>query len=195
MSDGLTPWPRPHGLTLMLARNWWAVLLRGIIAILFGLAALFLTFHTLAALVLVFGIYMLADGIFAIVSGVRAAARRERWGALILEGVVDLVAAAIAFIAPLVTIWALVLLCAAWAVVSGVMLLVATFRLHAAHGRWWMGIGAVFSILWGVLLFFDPAAGAVVMTWWLGAYALVFGISLIALSFRLRRLHHTPAMA
>jgi len=193
MSDGLTPWPRPQGLTLALARNWWAVLLRGIIAILFGLAALFLTFHTIAALVLVFGIYMLADGIFAIVSAVRAATHHGRWGSLILEGIVDLIAAAIAFAAPLATIWALVLLCAAWAVVSGVMLLIAAFRLHAAHGRWWMGIGAVFSILWGVLLFLDPAAGAVVMTWWLGAYALVFGISLIALSFRLRRVHMAPA--
>ncbi len=81
---------RMDAMSALLARNWWAVALRGVFGVLFGLAALILPFTTVASLVLLFAAYMLADGVFAIVAGVRAAARHERWGLLILEGVVDL---------------------------------------------------------------------------------------------------------
>lgn len=176
----------PDGRTAALARNWWAIGLRGLFAILFAAAAFLLPGVTIASLVLLFGVYMAVDGVFAIVAGVRAAARHERWGMLILEGVLNLAAAAVAFIYPILTVLALVIFSGAWAIVTGIALLIATFRLPAAHGRWLMGFGAVVSILWGGLLFVSPIAGAVVMTWWLGAYALVFGVTLIALAFRLR---------
>ncbi len=182
-------WPQPQGTTSLLAQNWWAVLLRGVFAILFGLIALLMPGVTIASLVLLFGAYMIVDGIFAIISGLRGAAHHGRWGMLILEGVIDLIAGLIAFFAPIITALAFVYLCGIWAIVSGVMLLMADFRLHPAHGRWLMGLGAICSIIWGILLFLWPVTGAVVMTWWLGAYALVFGCSLIGLSFRLRRLH------
>ena len=173
-----------------LARNWWAIALRGAFAVLFGILALFWPGATIGSLVLLFGIYMLVDGVFAIVAGIRAAAHHERWGALILEGVADLIAGAIAFVWPLATVLAFVYLAAAWAIVSGTLLLAATFRLRPAHGKWLMGLGAVVSIIWGVLLMAAPGVGAVVMTWWLGAYALLFGAALIALAFRLRGRHH-----
>jgi len=173
-----------------LARNWWAIALRGAAAILFGLVALLMPGVTIAALVLLFGVYMAVDGVFAIVAGVRAAAHHERWGALILEGVADLIAAAIAFLVPLATALAFVYLAGAWAVISGALLIAATFRLPSTHGRWLMGLGGAISLLWGVLLFVAPIAGAVVLTWWLGAYALLFGGALIALAFRLRNYGH-----
>lgn len=169
-----------------LARNWWAVALRGVVAIIFGLFALFSPVATLASLVFVFGIYMLVDGVFAIVAGVRAAAHHERWGPLIGEGALDLLAAAGALLAPGLAVIYFVYLAGFWAVASGVALLMATFRLHAAHGRVLMGLAAVVSIVWGVLLVLSPLLGAVVMTTWLGIYALVFGAALLALSFRLR---------
>jgi uncharacterized membrane protein HdeD (DUF308 family) len=170
----------------LLARNWWAVALRGVFALLFGVIALLLPGVTIGALVLLFAAYMIVDGIFAIVSAIRAAAHHERWGALILEGVVDLVAGVIAFLWPLATVLAFVFLAAAWAIVSGVALLVATFRLHPAHGRWLMGLGGVVSLIWGILLAIAPIPGAVALTWWMGAYALFFGGALIALAFQLR---------
>jgi len=173
-----------------LARNWWAIALSGAAAILFGLVALLMQGVTIAALVLLFGVYMAVDGVFAIVAGVRAAAHHERWGALILEGVADLIAAAIAFLVPLATALAFVYLAGAWAVISGALLIAATFRLPSTHGRWLMGLGGAISLLWGVLLFVAPIAGAVVLTWWLGAYALLFGGALIALAFRLRNYGH-----
>ena len=170
----------------VLAHNWWLLVLRGVLAILFGLAAFFLPGVTIAGLVLLFAAYAAVDGVFAIVSGVRAAARNERWGWLIFEGVVNLGAAAAAFFYPGITLLVFVVFSAAWAVVSGVALLIATFRLPVAHGRWLMGLGAVASIAWGVLLYLAPLPGLIVMTWWLGAYALVFGVMLMLLGIRLR---------
>src|ERR1700738_1931984 len=118
-----------------LAQNWWAIALRGAFAILFGFVALLLPEVTMLALVLLFAAYMLLDGIFAITAGVRAARRHDRWGWLIVEGVVDLVAGVIAVIWPLITIVAFVFLLGAWAIVTGVVLFGASFRLHIAHGR------------------------------------------------------------
>ena len=174
-------------MTMSLTRNWWAVALRGAFGIVFGAIALLLPGVTLAALVLLFSIYMLADGVFAVVAGVRAARRHERWGLLILEGAIDLAAGALALIAPLATVLAFVFLLAAWSVVSGIALTIATFRLHASHGRWLMTLSGIASIVWGVLLFVWPAAGALVLAWWIGAYALMFGGALLALAIRLRR--------
>ncbi|MBV8574495.1 MAG: DUF308 domain-containing protein, partial [Acetobacteraceae bacterium] len=83
-----------------LARNWWAVVLRGVFAIIFGLIALALPGLTIASLVLLFAVYMLVDGVFAIISAVRAAAHHERWGFLILEGVLDILAGLAALLVP-----------------------------------------------------------------------------------------------
>ncbi|WP_247886410.1 HdeD family acid-resistance protein [Azospirillum brasilense] len=179
----------------MLARNWWVMALRGVCAVLFGLIALLLPGVTIASLVLLFAAYMLVDGVFAIVAGVRAATRRERWWPFILEGVIDLAAGVVAVVAPIATILAFVWLSGAWAVVSGVMMIAAAIRLRTSHGKWWLGFGGLASIVWGILLFVAPAEGAVVMTWWLGAYALVFGGVLIVLAFRLRGHRNEPREA
>ena len=169
-----------------LARNWWAIVVRGLFAILFGLAALLLPTITLGSLVLLFAVYMLADGIFAIVAGVRAAAHHERWGLLILEGVVNLLAGGAALLLPGLTLLVLITLLGIWSVVTGVLLIVAAFRMHAGHGRWWLGLSGLVSLIWGIALYAAPVAGALVLTWWLGAYALVFGVALLVLGFRLR---------
>lgn len=174
------------GRSSALARNWWAMALRGVFAILFGVAALLLPLATLGSLVLLFAVYMLADGVFAIVAGVRAAAHHERWGLLIIEGVVNLIAGAAAFLLPQLTLLVLITLLGIWSVVTGVLLLLAAFRLHGSHGRWWMGLSGLFSLLWGVALYLAPVAGALVLTWWLGIYALVFGVALLVFSVRLR---------
>lgn len=176
----------------MLARNWWVMALRGVCAVLFGLIALLLPGVTITSLVLLFAAYMLVDGVFAIIAGVRAATRRERWWPFILEGVIDLAAGVVAVVAPIATILAFVWLSGAWAVVSGVMMIAAAVRLRASHGKWWLGFGGLVSVVWGILLFVAPIEGAVVMTWWLGAYALVFGGALIVLAFRLRGHRNEP---
>ena len=179
-------WALNDEMSAALARNWWAVALRGVFAILFGIIALFMPGVTLAALVLLFSAYMLVDGIFAIVAAVRAVRRREQWGWLVLEGIADLAAGAIAFLWPLITIVAFVYLLAAWAIVSGALLTAAAFRLAAPHGRGWMLFGGVVSLIWGGLLLMWPLTGAIVLTWWMAGYALSFGGALLVLAFRLR---------
>ena len=169
-----------------LARNWWAVLLRGLIAIALGILTLLMPGVSLASLILVFAAYMLADGVLGIVAAVRAARRHERWGWLVLEGLLDIGAGVAAFVWPGLTIIVFVALVAAWAIVSGGAMALAALKLGKRHGRWLMGLAGVLSVVWGVLLAFAPITGALVLTLWIGAYALVFGITLIILSLRLR---------
>jgi uncharacterized membrane protein HdeD (DUF308 family) len=191
-SGAASGWAESPAMSAMLAQNWWLVALRGALGIVFGIIALVLPGVTMAALILWFAAYMAVDGILAIVAGVRAARRGERWGALILEGVVDLIAAAIAFVMPIATLLAFVYLTAAWAIVSGALMLAAVFRLRRTHGKWLLALGGVVSVVWGILLAIAPIAGAIVLTWWLGAYALVFGTTLVVLGFRLRRHRDDP---
>ena len=172
-----------------LARNWWAIALRGVLAIVFGVIALVVPGVTMLSLVIVFAAYALVDGVLAIVAAVRSARRHERWGLLVLEGVVDIAAGVLAFLWPGLTIVIFVLLVAAWAIVTGALMTAAAFRLQLDHGRWWLALGGLASLVYGVLLIIAPLIGALVLTWWLGAYALVFGVLLLILAFRLRAKH------
>jgi uncharacterized membrane protein HdeD (DUF308 family) len=180
-----------------LTRNWWAIALRGVFAIAFGIIALLLPNATMLALVLLFAAYMLVDGVLAITAAVRAARRQDRWGWLVFEGVVDLIAGAIAVVWPLVTVIAFVFLLGAWAIITGTLLFVAGFRLNVTHGRWLMTLGGAISVVWGVLLIFRPLIGALVLTWWIAAYMLLFGGALLFLAFRLRSRRHAlpPGLA
>lgn len=177
-------------MSAILAQNWWAVAVRGVAAILFGIVALLLPGAALLALILLFAAFALVDGVFAIVSAVRAARQHERWALLVFEGVVDLIAAAVALLLPIVAAVGFVLVVAAWSLVTGVLAIGATFRLRRDHGQIWMALGGIVSVLLGVLLAIAPLIGAVVLTWWIGAYALIAGISLCILAFRLRA--HRP---
>jgi uncharacterized membrane protein HdeD (DUF308 family) len=170
----------------VLVRNWWAFVVRGLFAVVFGLIALFLPGVTMLSLVLVFAAYAIGDGVFAIVSAVRAARAGERWWWLALEGLFGIAAGVLAVTWPGLTVVLFVTLLGAWALLTGICMLAAAFKLDADHGRWWLVLGAVASIAYGALLFAAPVIGAVVLTWWIGAYALVFGISMLIVAFRLR---------
>jgi uncharacterized membrane protein HdeD (DUF308 family) len=176
-----------------LAQNWWLFTLRGIVGIIFGLIALILPGPTMLSLVLLFSAYMLVDGVAGIISAVRAMRRRDRWDLLIFEGLADIAVGILAFLWPGITVVAFVLLVAAWAIVSGGLMTVAGLRLNISHGRWWLILGGLLSLAYGVLLIATPLIGALVLTWWLGAYALAFGVALIVFSFKLRSRQHERA--
>ncbi len=171
-------------LTELLAENWWAIALRGVLGIGFGLAALVVPGATMLSLMLLFAAYAFADGIFGLVSAFRAARQHERWGYLTFEALANIATAAIAVSWPGLTVVAFVFLVAFWAIVTGVLMLGAAFELH--EGRGWLILSGLASLLYGVLLIAAPLLGAVVLTWWIGAYAIVFGVSLLVLAFRLR---------
>lgn len=176
---------RCDALSEVLADSWWAVGLRGILGILFGLICLLSPGLALEVFVILFAAYMLVDGVFAIICGIKAARNGERWGMLILEGIVDLAAGTVAILWPAITLVALVWIVAIWAIVSGALMLWSAFMLNLDHGRWWLALGGIASLIFGILLVIQPLIGAVVLTLWIGAYALVFGIFLLVLAFQL----------
>jgi len=176
---------RSDALSEVLAQAWWVVGLRGILGIIFGLICLLTPGIAVQVFVILFAAYMLVDGVFAIISGIRAARNGERWGLLLLEGVVDIAAGAVAVLWPAITLVALIWVIAVWAIISGALMLGAAFGLNLDHGRWWLALGGIASIIFGVLLVIEPLVGAVVLTMWVGAYAIVFGGVLLVLAFQL----------
>jgi uncharacterized membrane protein HdeD (DUF308 family) len=171
----------------VLADNWWAVALRGLFAILFGIVSFAMPGAAMLALVLIFGAYSIADGIFNIVLAVRGAREHERWGLLLVNGLLGILIGIIAAIWPGITVLAFVFMVGAWALLSGGLMFGAALGMKISHGRWWLVFGAIISMIYGLLLFASPLIGALVFTWWVGAYALVFGVTLIVLASRLRR--------
>ena len=142
---------------------------------------------TVLALVLVFGVYAFADGVLALVGAVRAIRSNERWGALLLEGIAGIGAAVVSWLWPHITVLALVWVIAAWAVITGIFEIVAAIRLRKLiRGEWLLGLAGVVSVIFGVVIVGEPLAGAVVIALTVGAYALIFGIVMIALGLRLR---------
>jgi uncharacterized membrane protein HdeD (DUF308 family) len=172
-----------------LARRWWLVALRGVTAILFGLMAFLVPGLTLLALVLLCGVFMAADGVFAIGAGVNAMAHHRHGAALLAEGVLGLLIAAILLVMPIVGIATAIFLVAAWAILTGAALLWAAIALPPFAGRGFMLGAALLSLLWGILIAVWPIAGALALAWWLGAYAIASGVLLLTLAARLRRIH------
>jgi uncharacterized membrane protein HdeD (DUF308 family) len=172
----------------VLSRNWWALALRGLAAILFGILAFAWPGITLFVLIIFFGAYMLVDGIFAIVAAVRAAGEQARWWLMLLEGILGVVVGLVTFFWPGLTALALLYLIAAWAIVTGIMEIAAAIRLRREMvGEWALILGGALSVLFGMLLVVIPArAGLLSLTWLIGAYAVVFGVLLVVLAFRVR---------
>lgn len=178
--------PKTDAMNDMLANNWWAVALRGVVAILFGIAAFAMPSVTMLSLVVVFAAFSFVDGVFGIIMSVRGARKGERWIWLLLSGILGIVASAVAVLWPGITVLAFVILVAAWALVSGTFMLISAFRLKVDHGRVWLVIGGIASIIFGVLLVISPFIGALVLTFWTGAHALVLGATLLVLAYKLR---------
>jgi uncharacterized membrane protein HdeD (DUF308 family) len=167
-----------------LVANWWALALRGLAAVLFGLLTFFLPGITLVTLVLLFGAYALVDGIFNLIAFFRVAS--HQW-ALLIEGVIGIIAGVITFAWPAITAIVLLYVMAFWAVLTGSFEIIAGIRLRKViTNEWILLVMGVVSFLFGLLILFAPGAGALAIVLWIGAYALVFGIFLLALAFRLR---------
>ncbi|HUZ50421.1 MAG TPA: HdeD family acid-resistance protein [Candidatus Dormibacteraeota bacterium] len=177
-----------------LARNWWALLLRGFAAVLFGGLAFLVPGTTIYALVILFGAYAFVDGVFAIASAVRAAEAHERWWPFVIEGVIGLAIAAITFFQPHITAFALYITIAVWAFLTGIFEIVAAVQLRKAiAGELLLIVSGVLSILFAALLVAFPQVGALTIVYIIGAYAMVFGVLMIGLAFRLRgHAGHTP---
>jgi len=169
-----------------LARNWWAIALRGVAAIIFGIMALLMPAITLAALILLFGVFAVVEGIFSVIAAVRGHSGAPRWF-LLLEGVVGIAAGVVAFVWPGLTAIVLLYVIAAWAIITGVLEIAAATRLHnRIRGEWWLVLGGILSVVAGVWMMRAPGSGALAVVLLIGSYVLLFGILQVVLAFRLR---------
>ena len=171
-----------------LAENWWAIALRGVVAIIFGLVTFVFPGLSLIALIFMFGAYAIVEGIFNVIAAVRGrSGEGPRW-ILLLEGLVSIAAGIVTFALPGLTALVLLYVIAVWAIVTGVLEIIAAVRVRKQiRGEVWLILSGALSIVFGALLMFAPGAGALALILWIGAYAVVFGAVLIALAFRLRR--------
>lgn len=172
-----------------IARGWWVLAIRGGLAVLFGILAILMPGAALTALVTLFGAYALVDGVFALLTAARFTHTDERWGLLLIEGVVGVVAGIVSFVHPAATAFALVYLVAAWAILTGLLEIAAAIRLRKViAGEWALGALGIVSVLLGVGLLAAPGTGLAAIVWMIGAYALLFGFGLLSLAWRLRRM-------
>jgi uncharacterized membrane protein HdeD (DUF308 family) len=168
-----------------MTRYWWVEALRGLTAVLFGIVALAWPEVTLTLLVVLFGAYALVDGVFGLIYAFGAG--RPRRGMLIVEALLSLVVGVVALVWPGITALSLLFLIAAWAVVTGILEIVSAIQLRKViNNEWLLGLSGLASVIFGVILAVQPGAGALALIWVIAAYAIVYGVLLIALGFRLR---------
>ncbi|ONI81042.1 hypothetical protein ALI144C_21010 [Actinosynnema sp. ALI-1.44] len=171
-----------------LPKAWGLVVLRGVLAVLFGLLALVWPGLTALALALVFGIYALVDGIGLLVDAFRNPDKSNR-GMRILGGILGVAAGVVAIVWPGITVAALAILVGAWALVTGITEIVAAFRLRKQiEGELLLGLAGLLSAIFGILVLLWPALGVAAIAAFIGVFSLIYGIVLIALGLRLRKL-------
>ena len=175
-------------MNLIIARNWWTLVLRGILALVFGFTALFWPAPTLGAVAILFGLYAVADGIFAFASGLlRPVGANRPWWSLMLEGFLGLSLGITAFVWPGITLVVILDVIAAWAVLTGIFSIVAAVRLRQdVQGEWLLGLSGALSVILGLLLMIAPGVGLSALLWLVGVYAVAFGVALVTLGLRLR---------
>jgi uncharacterized membrane protein HdeD (DUF308 family) len=172
-----------------LAQHWWLFALRGVCALIFGVLAIMAPGLTLSSLLLVFAAYMLLDAVLSAGSAITAARGGHPWAGLAAEALLCLCAAVLVVLWPALSLLVAVTVIGVWALFSGIALLVTTLR-FGFGSAWPMGLAAIASIIVGLLLLIEPIAGAVVLATWLGIYAIIFGLMLLGMSWRLQRLSH-----
>ena len=172
----------------ILTQKWWAVALRGLFALVFGVLVFFWPGITLVILVLLFGAYAMADGILAIATAIWKAERQKPWWPMLLEGIVGIVGGVLTLYWPGITALVLLWLIGAWAIITGAFEIFQAIQLRKEiEGEWLLLLGGIASVVFGVLVGIFPGAGALAIVWLIGSYSIAFGILLLALAFRLQR--------
>ena len=180
----------------LFTKNWWVLLLRGIVAVLFGILAITRPGITLAVLVLLFGIYAVVDGCLALFAAIGGWSHREDRWLLLLEGFIGIGAGILTLRAPGITAVALLFFIAAWALATGVLRIVAAIRLRKEiTGEFWLALSGIASVVFAFLVMMNPAAGALAIAWLIGWYALFLGAMLVMLSIKLHNIRRLGDMS
>jgi uncharacterized membrane protein HdeD (DUF308 family) len=177
-----------------MAQSWWVYALRGVAAILFGVLAFISPGTTILALVLVFGIYAIIDGVLAVIAAFQIREVVNQWWVVLLEGLAGILLGIIALVYPSVTAGALLLLIAFWAIFTGLMEIIAAIRLRREiSNEWSLILSGVLSVILGIILVILPSVGAVGLIWAIGLYAIFFGLLMLYLAFKVRGFSRQPA--
>jgi uncharacterized membrane protein HdeD (DUF308 family) len=172
-----------------LKRHWWVPVIRGIAAIVFGVVAFVYPGITIATLVLFFGAWVLIDGIFRVVGAIGHRASDPDWGWHIVIGIVGIIVGLLTFHAPRITALALIIYIAAWALMVGATEIAFAIKLRREiKGEWFLILMGLASIIFAILLLWNPVAGAAAVIWLIAWYAVVLGILAIFFGFRLKTL-------
>jgi uncharacterized membrane protein HdeD (DUF308 family) len=183
-------------LASILTRGWWLLLLRGIAAIIFGVLTWLRPGISLAVLVLFFGAYAMVDGFLGVWAAFAGRRYHQYWWVLLLEGLVGVAVGVLAFVAPGLTALALLLYIAAWAIITGVLEIAIAIRLRREiRGEWLLILAGLASVLFGLILIARPGVGALSLLWLIAAYAVVFGVLLVILAFRMRTFARVVAVS
>jgi len=174
-------------LAKLLAANWWVLLLRGILAILFGVAAYAWPGLTLATLVMFFAVFVFVDGVFDVFAAFAGRQENENWWVLLIEGLLGIAFGAITWMRPGITTMVLLLFIAFWAMATGILRIIMALRLRKEiEGEGWLVLSGLASVLFGLIVMARPGAGAMALLWLIGAWAIVVGIFLVILAFQAR---------
>ena len=174
-------------------RHWWVSLVRGILALVFGIIALADPLIVLLAFIYVFAVYAILDGLTTIVSSLQERSSSRTWWMLLLEGIIGIIFGILVLAWPVKTALVLLYLVAIWALVTGVLKVSAAFVvLGSARQRWGLGLAGLLSIIFGLILIVHPGAGLLTVLWLVGIFAIVFGLSLIVHAFQVRSHTRTP---
>lgn len=174
-------------LAKILSRYWWMILVRGVLAVLFGIMVFAWPGISLLSLVLLFGAFILANGFGNVVTAIGGRKEHENWWVLLLAGLAGAALGILTFFNPGLTALALLFYIAIWAIATGLLEIVAAIRLRKEiEGEFWMALGGLASVAFGMLLVARPGEGALAVLWLIAAYAVVYGATLIMLAFKAR---------
>ncbi len=173
----------------LLASNWDMFLVRGILAILFGIATLLMPGITLVVLVVLFGAYALVDGTILSILAVKNRKNDSNWWLLLLTGLLSIAAGVVTFASPGITTVSLFYVIVAWAIATGISEVIYAIRFRKEiEGEWLLVLDGILSVGFGILLMAQPIPGALAVLWMIGVYAMAYGVMLVVLAFRLRNL-------
>jgi uncharacterized membrane protein HdeD (DUF308 family) len=176
-----------------LRRHWWVPVIRGVVAVLFGIMAFVYPGLTVAVLVLLFGAWILVDGVFRVIGAIGHRASDKEWGFDLIIGIMGIIIGFLTFHAPRITALALIIYIAAWALMIGATEIALAIKLRREiKGEWFLILMGLLSIAFAVMLLWNPLPGALALVWLIGSYAIVFGLLAIILGFRLRSLPTLP---
>ncbi len=171
----------------VLFEKWWVLLLRGLVSIAFAVLIWMQPAITLKAMIILFGAFALVDGVLGVWSAFSSRKDRNNWWVLMLWGLVGIGIGIITFVAPAVTALALLFYIAIWAIVTGVLEIIAAVRLRKEiQGEWLLGLAGLLSLVFGILLIMHPGAGVLAVLWLVAAYALILGVLMVILAFKVR---------